>query len=526
MDVMSQYCVYLRKSRADREAEAKGESETLARHEKILMELSNKIHITVDSIYREIVSGESIASRPVMQQLLNEVEQSKWTGVLVVEIERLARGDTMDQGLVAQSFKCSNTKIITPLKTYDPLNEYDEEYFEFGLFMSRREYKTINRRLQRGRLQSAKEGKYLGSTSPYGYRRKKLCQDKGYTLEVVQNEALVVQLIYELYCKKRLSFNKIAAELDRLCVIPRKNGSWSGSTIQGILTNPVYIGKIRWRNRPQQKKITGGTVTITRPRTKSDHVLLFGGLHPPIIEESLYTQAKVLLSSKITCPVKSATTLQNPLAGLIRCSKCGQLMVRKPYKNRPDTLLCKTLGCKTVSSPLDIVEHQLLESIKSLILPDDMLQKTMPSTDNTLSRATCKSSLVRLEKDLSNYRLQLDHVHDLLEQGIYSYDTYKKRSQLLTSKITKLHDQLKKLLELQDFYTSNLTENPFLSTFYPRTLGELYEALPHATAKNQLLKRFVSHAFYTKNASNRWHHEKANLCLELVLLDTIREQTN
>lgn len=63
----------------------------------------------------------------------------QWDGVLVVEIERLARGDTEDQGAVAKAFQYSGTKIVTPLKTYDPGDEFDEEYFEFGLYMSRRE---------------------------------------------------------------------------------------------------------------------------------------------------------------------------------------------------------------------------------------------------------------------------------------------------------------------------------------------------------------------------------------------------
>lgn len=163
------YCLYLRKSRADMEAESRGEGETLARHEKILLDLAKRMKLDITQIYREIVSGETISSRPVIQQLLSEVEQGTWSGVLVVEVERLARGDTIDQGIVAQSFKYSNTKIITPMKVYDPSNEFDEEYFEFGLFMSRREYKTINRRLQRGRLESIKEGKYLGTTPPYVY---------------------------------------------------------------------------------------------------------------------------------------------------------------------------------------------------------------------------------------------------------------------------------------------------------------------------------------------------------------------
>ena len=113
---MDQYCIYLRKSRADLEAEMRGEGETLARHEKLLIELAQKMHFNVKYIYKEIMSGETISARPIMQKLLSEVEQCIWAGVIVMEIERLARGNTIDQGIVAQTFKLSNTKIITPNK--------------------------------------------------------------------------------------------------------------------------------------------------------------------------------------------------------------------------------------------------------------------------------------------------------------------------------------------------------------------------------------------------------------------------
>ena len=128
-NTIGEYSLYLRKSRADLEAEERGEGETLTRHQNILIELSRKYGFYIGKIYREIVSGESIESRPVVQELLRDVEAGIWKGVLVVEIERLARGDTMDQGRVAKSFKFSNTKIITPMKIYDPNNEFDEEYF-------------------------------------------------------------------------------------------------------------------------------------------------------------------------------------------------------------------------------------------------------------------------------------------------------------------------------------------------------------------------------------------------------------
>lgn len=69
-----EYSLYLRKSRSDIEAEAKGEGETLARHEKMLLELARRYGFSIGKIYREIVSGESIESRPVVQELLKDVE--------------------------------------------------------------------------------------------------------------------------------------------------------------------------------------------------------------------------------------------------------------------------------------------------------------------------------------------------------------------------------------------------------------------------------------------------------------------
>ena len=102
------YAMYLRKSRADVEAEALGEMETLARHEKILTELAKRKGIKISEVYKEIVSGESIENRPEMQRLLKDVYARKYKGVLVVELERLARGDTKDQGTVATAILCGD----------------------------------------------------------------------------------------------------------------------------------------------------------------------------------------------------------------------------------------------------------------------------------------------------------------------------------------------------------------------------------------------------------------------------------
>lgn len=65
------YDIYLRKSRADRDAEANGGGDTLLRHRTALLELARRMDLTIFHIFEEVVSGESIANRPEMQKLLS-----------------------------------------------------------------------------------------------------------------------------------------------------------------------------------------------------------------------------------------------------------------------------------------------------------------------------------------------------------------------------------------------------------------------------------------------------------------------
>ena len=127
---MEQYVQYLRKSRFDRDYAELSVEETLKRHQEILDKLAKDRGYHIAKTYYEVVSGESIAARPQIQAMLEEVNAGLYTGVLVVDLERLARGNGADQAYISQVFQFSGTQIITPSKTYDPNNEFDQEYFE------------------------------------------------------------------------------------------------------------------------------------------------------------------------------------------------------------------------------------------------------------------------------------------------------------------------------------------------------------------------------------------------------------
>lgn len=506
--------MYLRKSRADLEAETRGEGETLAKHERILLALARKLKINVTKIYKEIVSGETIAARPVMQQLLSDVEKGMWKGVLVVEVERLARGDTMDQGLVAQTFKYSDTKIITPIKTYDPNDEFDEEYFEFGLFMSRREYKTINRRLQRGRALSAKEGKYVGNIPPYGYKRKKLENNSGYTLEPNPDEAKVVILIYKLYTgPERLGISLIRNRLNEMKIPTRKGGDWTTSTIRNILSNPVYIGKIRWKARPQVKKMVNGEMIKERPRAKD--AIIVDGLHPAIIDEITFDIAQQYLAKNPSLPIPTRYKVKNPLAGLIVCGMCGRNMNRRPYNGKyPDVLMCVGPTCTNVSSQLSLVEEKLLKALEKWLSSYKLEIKEQNKQETNLETELIEKSIEALDNELATLEKQLNNLHDLLEQGIYSIDTFLERSKILNEKIETTKKDKKELDEkLKNTFAREKGEKAFIPKV--EKVIDLYWKLETPKEKNALLKEVLEKVSYTKEVSGRWHAKPDDFKLKL-----------
>lgn len=322
------YDAYLRKSRADMELEKLKKFDTLKQHEKFLKDRANQLGIKIRKIYREVVSGESIQERPEMQEVLKNVETGNIDGILVVEVERLTRGDAKDQGTVTQAFKYSNTKIITLNKIYDPNSDEDEEYFEFGLFMSRREYKTINRRMQRARIANVLDGKYCASEPPFGYKKVRVKYGKGYTLEPVSEEAEIVK---EMYQKRAdgMGYDIICNWLNTLDFKPKKSDVWTPATIKGMLSNPIYIGKIRWNSNKQKKILINGQIIKKRRKGNNEDLILVEGLHPAIISNELFDIVQGIKPNKAS--TKHNTELQNPLATLVKCADCGRSMQRRPY---------------------------------------------------------------------------------------------------------------------------------------------------------------------------------------------------
>lgn len=415
---METYCMYLRKSRADAEAEARGEGETLSRHHRILLELAKRKGLKITAEYREIVSGDSIAARPQMQAMLQAVSEGKYTGVLCMEVERLARGNTIDQGVVAQAFKESGTLIITPVKTYDPDNEFDEEYFEFSLFMSRREYKTIKRRLQAGRLATIKEGCYISPTAPYGYR-KIHPEPKIHTLEIVDEEAETVRMVYNAYLSGK-GARWIAAELNRRGIRPMRSALWEPPSIKKILSNPIYAGFVQWH-------------------TKGSGDTCYQGLHPAIIAPEQFEQVQEKRRSNPAPQLPAESGLQNYYHGILYCGCCGHQMKRRWINCTGKAhMLCRYQGCETVSATVDSVDEAMFSALRYRISE----LRALAEQPSAAPPQDMSAPVTRAEQELARIKQQQNRLYDFLEQGVYDTSTFLDRMQLLNEKKAAAENRL------------------------------------------------------------------------------------
>ena len=503
------YAIHLRKSRADLEAEARGEGESLARHKKTLLALAERRGYDVVEIYSEgVISGDKLSERPEMQRLLVDVAAGRFDGVLDMEIARLTRGDLTDQARILYTFKYSGTKVITPDRIYDLADDYDEDYIQTDMMHARRELKFTKKRLQRGRVASASEGLWQ-SPAPFGYLKVKIPRGKGWTLQPDPDAAPLVRMIFDMYVNENAGGQRIADRLNALGSVTPKGNPWTASAIGKLSQNPVYIGKVRWNDRVSVTRIVDGQI-VTR-REKSAAPIISEGKHPAIIPVDLWEAAQRSRKSHDKTRKHTAAPARNPLAGLVFCSVCGKSMIRKDNGNasgsKYDMLRCTTKGCPTKACAVSIVERSVLDILSDwlTVFSDDA--PAVPFSDPRADAiSAARASLQRLSA-------QRDRIFAAFEDGTYDSPTFVKRRD---DKDTEIAAAQAALDELLADTTPSPEECIRLQLPAIRSALDLYALADDPMDKNRILKSVISRIEYKKTV-RCYRNQDPSKELELVI---------
>lgn len=365
--------IYLRKSRSDDPALTV--EEVLEKHEMRLQEWAKTNFgekVPEENILREVVSGETIDDRPEMLRLLSMIESPKVQAILIVEPQRLSRGDLEDAGRIIKLFRYSNTLVCTPNETFDMRDDRDREFFERELKRGNEFLEYQKKIMARGREQSVKQGNFIGSIPPFGYEKiivmegKKKC----HTLKINEEEAEVVRMVFDMYVNQNMGRVNIAKYLNDLHIKAKKGGMWAQDVIKDMLENEHYIGKVRWNWRKTVKVVEDGEIRAKRPKTEIGEYLVYDGKHEAIVSEELFYAARDKQGRNHRA--KSKTRVRNPLAGLMFC-QCGRSMSLRTYKKdgverSPARLLCDNQAyCKTSSCLYDEIIDRVIDVLEKCI---------------------------------------------------------------------------------------------------------------------------------------------------------------
>ena len=491
------WLMYLRKSRADGEESVE---QVLARHESILQEyaLGQLGHsVPEDLIFREVVSGETIQDRPQMQRVLGLIQTGAWAGVLVVDPQRLSRGDLMDCGIIIRSLQYSSTAVITPQKTYDLSDKFDRKFLEMELMRGSDYLEYTKEILARGRLASVKAGYFVGSRPPYGY--DKVRDGKRYTLSP-NADADHIRLMFALFVKDGLTTCALARRLDALGIPPQSGDHWTENMLRDLLRNPVYAGKIRWNWKKTTKSYVDGKIVRHRPRNDAD-CLIVDGRHPALVDEATFAAAQQRFGHEPR--TKGWAQLRNPLAALLYCGGCGRAMSLRTYHIKgtqidraPPRLICNDQTyCHTRSATYREVEEAVVKGLQQYIGDFTFRLEHMGDDTGQLQDAIIQ----RLKKELEAIETRQTRLYELLESGVYDKATFLERNAALAQKRKEAADALsaaeKSTSKAQD-YTAILCR-----------LKDAVEALldPDVSAdlKNQILRRVIRRIDYTCTAPPR-----------------------
>ena len=362
--------------------------------------------------FREVVSGETIAARPEVQKVLRLIEQPRFRAVLVVEPQRLSRGDLEDIGRLVKVFRYTGTLVVTLQGLFDLSDARDREFFQRELERGNDYLEYTRRIMQNGLRLCVEQGWYVGSQPPYGYRKVSVKEGRRsvHTLEPVPAEAEAVLLMFRMYAAGSGAAT-ICQALNSAGVPPRAAEIWRPPVIYRILDNPHYLGLVRYDHRKQERVIVDGE--LKKQRAVRKDAPLYPGKHPAIVPQELWDAVKRARAARHLPPVRSHLDIQNPLAGLVYC-ECGSVMVKAAQvKGRGIRIHCKDQArCGNAGCTIDVLLREIAAALRAEL--EDFVVHT--SVDDDAETAGRQARLLQSRVDA--LQAKRDGLWGLLAEGM------------------------------------------------------------------------------------------------------------
>lgn len=375
----------------------------------------------IDYYVDDGISGKNLKDRPEVTRLIEDVKSGKINNILVYKLDRLTRSvkDLIYLIELFDKYKCTLNSHTEKLDTSNAVGRMFVKII--GIF-AEFERENLAERVTLGYEQKTREGNYTNTNGVFGYD---YIVGKG-ILEVNELESKYVRKIYEWYLNGE-SMLSIAKRLRNESVPTKRGGNWNQSTIYSILTNPLYIGLVRYGIHKQNGFHVSGK-----------HI-------EPILDDSIYKNVQDLMTKRKKFQTRKYSSDDTYYFRVLKCDKCGgkyharqQIQSGKKYI----TYACNghyngTCDAKGFShKKIEQAFLDYLGKINDFSYDESILDNKLTNNDD---------EILFIKEDINKLTIKRSNATKLFAEDKIDLDSLKEIQSIIDEKLNNFTDKLKEL---------------------------------------------------------------------------------
>ncbi len=362
-------------------------------------------HVYVD----EGVSGRTAAKRPAFRRMIAAAKEPRhpFDCVLVWKFSRFARNQ--EESVVYKAMlRKDNVEVVSvsePLiegpfgGLVERVLEWMDEYYSIRLSGEVKRSMTLN--AQRGVRQTA---------PPFGYRLE--VRDGARVMTPEPREAVLVREMFQKFVAGERMYT-IARQMNAIGARTHRGSPFEQRTVEYILRNPVYIGKVRWTP----------TGKARRDFSNPDTIVSDAG-HEALIDRGTWDAAQERIKAvkeRWARKARPSCELKDWLSGIVRCAACGTTLIfTKPHYFKCNNYVrgrCR----ESQHIRADLLRTALLGRLGDDLSGAGALEYGVRAAPDGI-----QEEIRRLELALEALRRKLSRVRDSYAAGVDTLEEYRK----------------------------------------------------------------------------------------------------
>ena len=505
------------------------EGYSIDEQERLLRDWCNKMNYSVYKVYSDRgISGKDIKNRAALKELLKDAEERKFQMVISWKINRISR-KLSDVLKIVDVLEQNNIAFNSYSEQFDNSTPAGKMQFQMMALIGEFERGTIAQNVKMGMCAKAKSGEWCGG-QVLGYDLIPMENQKGAKrrkskLTINKKEAESVRFIFNEYVSGK-GYKAITNQLNKLGYKTKKGNDFSVGSIREILTNPVYIGKVRYNVRQNWSE--------KRRRNINANPIITDGIHEPIIDEGVWDKVQAIMESKKGKPSRIYDG-EYPLTGILRCPKCGAGMVISRTTNKLADGTKKrivyyccgawknkgTSVCNSNTIRVEKANEYVFNKLSSVLSNDEMIKSIVRNINKERIKRVdpSKSELERIDKEQENIDKKKRKIFEAYEDDIITREEFLTRKDELNQRAKVLQESKEPLLvTLADDVSEEISYE-----FIKSVLDNFSKLLNSKESREQ--KKKLLHMIISKITINELREiDSINLTINDKLVDYISKE--